>query len=78
MSVCTAAEHEVEARTGDGPAMKLDLHEAGSLVPSLSQLLFDAKFSVPPPRPDAVSHRDLIKTARSSGCRFVAVVAPAG
>jgi LuxR family transcriptional regulator, maltose regulon positive regulatory protein len=78
MSVCTAAEREVEARTGDGPAVKLDLHEAGSLVPGLSQLLFDAKFSVPPPRPDAVSHGDLIKTARSSGCRYVAVTAPAG
>jgi len=41
-------------------------------------LLFDAKFSVPPPRPDAVSHGDLIKTARSSGCRYVAVTASAG
>jgi len=78
MSVCTAAENEVEARTGDGPAVKLDLHEAGSLVPGLSQLLFDAKFSVPPPRPDAVSRGDLIKAAHSSGCRYVAVTAPAG
>jgi LuxR family maltose regulon positive regulatory protein len=41
-------------------------------------LLFDAKFSVPRPRPDAVSHDDLIKTACSSGCRYVAVTAPAG
>jgi len=78
MSVSTTAEREVEARTGDGPAVKLDLHEADSSVPGLSQLLFDAKFSVPPPRPDAVSHGDLIKTARSSGCRYVAVTAPAG
>jgi len=77
MSVYTAAERAVEARTGEGPAMNLDLPEAGS-VPGLSQLLFDAKFSVPLPRPDAVSHGDLIKTARSSGCRYVAVTAPAG
>jgi len=58
--------------------MNVDLHEAGSLVPGLSQLLFDAKFSVPLPRPDAVSRGDLIKTARSNGCRYVAVTAPAG
>jgi LuxR family maltose regulon positive regulatory protein len=56
----------------------MDLHEAGSLVPGLSQLLFDAKFSVPPRRPDTVSRGDLIEAARSSGCRFVAVTAPAG
>ncbi|MGE5132984.1 MAG: LuxR C-terminal-related transcriptional regulator [Gemmatimonadota bacterium] len=56
----------------------MDLDEAGSLVPGLSQLLFDAKFSVPPPQPGAVSHRDLIEAARSSGCRLVAVTAPAG
>src|SRR5512138_1009676 len=78
MSVCTASENEVEARTSDGPAVKLDPHEAGSLVPGLSQSLLDAKFSVPPPRPDVVSRGDLIETARSSGCRFVAVTAPAG
>jgi LuxR family transcriptional regulator, maltose regulon positive regulatory protein len=78
MSVCTAAKREVGARTGGGPAENLDLREAGSLVPGMSRLLIDAKFSVPPPRPDAVSHGDLIKTARSSGCRYVTVTAPAG
>jgi LuxR family maltose regulon positive regulatory protein len=56
----------------------MDLHETGPLVPGLSRLLFDAKFSVPPPQPDAVSHGDLIEAARSSGCRLVAVTAPAG
>jgi len=56
----------------------VDLHQAGSPVPGLSQSLLDAKFSVPPPRPDAVSRGGLIETARSSGCRFVAVTAPAG
>ena len=78
MVVYTAAEREVEARTDTGPASGMDLHEAGSLAAGLSQLLFDAKFSVPPPRPDAVSRGDLVKTARSSGCRYVAVAAPAG
>jgi LuxR family transcriptional regulator, maltose regulon positive regulatory protein len=78
MSVCTAAEREIDIRTGEGQAVDMDLHEAGSLVPGLSQLPFDAKFSVPPPRPDAVSHGDLIKAARSSGCRLVALTAPAG
>jgi LuxR family transcriptional regulator, maltose regulon positive regulatory protein len=78
MSVCTAAERETYTRTGEGPAVNMDVHEAGSLVPGLSQLLFDAKFSVPPPQPDAVSHGDLIEAARSSGCRLVAVTAPAG
>ena len=38
----------------------------------------DAKFSVPRPRPGAVSRARLIEAARSSGCRVVAVTAPAG
>ena len=33
---------------------------------------------VPPPRPGAISRAGLVKTARSSGCRVVAVTAPAG
>lgn len=74
MPVYTAAEREADARTGEGPA----LDQAGWLAPGLSQSLLDAKFSVPPPRPDAVSRGDLIEAARSSGCRFVAVTAPAG
>jgi LuxR family transcriptional regulator, maltose regulon positive regulatory protein len=78
MPVYTTAERELDVRTGEGPAVNVDLHQAGSPVPGLSQSLHDAKFSVPPPRPDAVSRGDLIETARSSGCRFVAVTAPAG
>jgi LuxR family maltose regulon positive regulatory protein len=54
------------------------MQEAASPVPEFSQLLLDAKFSVPRPRPGAVSRGDLAKTARSSVCRFVAVTAPAG
>ena len=44
----------------------------------LGQLLLDAKFSVPRPRQGTVRHRGLVETARSSGCRLVAVTAPAG
>jgi LuxR family maltose regulon positive regulatory protein len=46
--------------------------------PDLGQLLLDAKFLVPEPRPGAVSRVGLIEAARSSGCRAVAVTAPAG
>jgi LuxR family maltose regulon positive regulatory protein len=41
-------------------------------------LPLDAKFSVPRPRAGAVSRCELVETARSSGCRLVAVTAPAG
>ena len=57
----------VTASTRDAPA------PAG-----LGQLLFDAKFSVPRPRPGSVRHGALVEVARSSGCRLVAVTAPAG
>ena len=46
--------------------------------PELGQLLLDAKFSVPRPRPGAVSRAKLIEAARSGDCRVVAVTAPAG
>jgi LuxR family maltose regulon positive regulatory protein len=46
--------------------------------PGFSQLLLDAKFSVPQPRPGTVSRAELAESARSSACRFVAVTAPAG
>ena len=46
--------------------------------PQLGQQLLDAKFAVPQPRPGAVSHADLVKTARSSDCRVVAITASAG
>jgi LuxR family maltose regulon positive regulatory protein len=49
-----------------------------SAAPELGQSLLDAKFSVPRPRPGAVSRAGLVKAARSSGCRLVAVTAPAG
>jgi LuxR family transcriptional regulator, maltose regulon positive regulatory protein len=78
MPVYTAAEREIDARTAEGPAVYADLHQAGSLVPGLSQSLLDIKFSVPPPRPDTVSRGNLIEAARSSGCRLVTVTAPAG
>jgi LuxR family transcriptional regulator, maltose regulon positive regulatory protein len=44
----------------------------------LGQLLLDAKFSVPRPRPGAVSRAKLIEAGRSGDCRVVAVTAPAG
>ena len=46
--------------------------------PELGQLLLDAKFSVPRPRPGAVSRAKLIEAAWSGDCRLVAVTAPAG
>jgi LuxR family maltose regulon positive regulatory protein len=57
----------VTANTHDAPAPA-----------DLGQLLLDAKFSVPQPREGSVRHGDLVETARSSGCRLVAVTAPAG
>ena len=58
--------------------MNADLHEVAQPAPELGQLLLDAKFSVPQPRPGAVSRGELIEAARSSGCRLIAVTAPAG
>ena len=58
--------------------MSVGTHEAASPAPELSRLLLGAKFSVPRPRRGTVSHGDLVETARSSGCRLVAVTAPAG
>jgi len=55
-----------------------DVQEAASPVPEFNQLLLDAKFSVPRPRPGTVSRGDLAETARSGACRLVAVTAPAG
>ncbi|WP_345800499.1 LuxR C-terminal-related transcriptional regulator [Microbacterium sp. AZCO] len=46
--------------------------------PDLNQALLDGKTTLPAPRRDAVSRRDLIERARESGCRIVAVTAPAG
>jgi LuxR family transcriptional regulator, maltose regulon positive regulatory protein len=56
----------------------VDSRDASSPAPELSQLLLDAKFSVPQPRPGSVSRGGLVQAARSSDSRLVAVTAPAG
>jgi LuxR family maltose regulon positive regulatory protein len=56
----------------------VDTRDAPAPAPELGQLLLDAKFSVAPPRPGTVSRFGLVEAARSSGCRLVAVTAPAG
>ena len=58
--------------------MTVDVHDAASPVPGLGQLLLDAKFTVPQPRPGSVSRAGLVKAARSTKCILVAVTAPAG
>jgi LuxR family transcriptional regulator, maltose regulon positive regulatory protein len=58
--------------------MTVGLQGGAAPAPQLGQLLLDAKFAVPRPRPGAVSRAELIETARSSGCRVVGVMAPAG
>jgi LuxR family maltose regulon positive regulatory protein len=56
----------------------VDARDAASAAPEFGELLLDVKFSVPQPRPGTVGRGSLVKTARSSGCRVVAVTAPAG
>ena len=58
--------------------MTVDSRHAPPAVPELRQLLLDAKFSVPAPRPGSVSRAGLIEAARSSGRRIVGITAPAG
>ena len=58
--------------------MTVDSRHALPAVPELRQLLLDAKFSVPQPRPGGVSRAGLIEAARSTGCRVVGIPAPAG
>ena len=58
--------------------MTVGLHRAPAPGSDLGQLLLDAKFSAPRPRPAAVSRAGLVEAARSSGRRLVAVTAPAG
>lgn len=58
--------------------MTVDLQCAPAPAPELGELLYDAKFSAPRPRPAAVSRAGLVEAARSSGRRLVAVTAPAG
>ena len=61
-----------------GSTVPVDSRHASSPAAELSKLLVGAKFSVPQPRPGTVSHSELVEKARSSGCRLVAVTAPAG
>jgi LuxR family transcriptional regulator, maltose regulon positive regulatory protein len=56
----------------------VDVHDAASSASGLGQLLLDAKFTVPQPRPGSVSRAGLVEAARSSRCVLVAVTAPAG
>jgi LuxR family maltose regulon positive regulatory protein len=58
--------------------MAVDSHEAAVPAPELVQLLLDAKFAVPRPRPGVVSRTGLVKAARSGDRRLVGVTAPAG
>src|SRR5215470_15517209 len=76
---CLPAPREQEARScaDEGLSVNTGVQEA-SPRPEFNQLLLDAKFSVPRPRPGTVSRGDLAETARSSACRLVAVTAPAG
>jgi len=56
----------------------VDTSVAPAPAPELGQLLLDAKFSIPRRRTGTVSRADLVQRAHSSGCRLVAVTAPAG
>jgi LuxR family maltose regulon positive regulatory protein len=58
--------------------MTADVREAAASAPEFGRLLLDAKFTLPRPRPGTVSHDDLVRAARSSECRLVAVTAPPG
>ena len=62
----------------DDSAGTEELHQAAPAVSELRQLLLDAKFSVPQPRPSSVSRATLIEGARSSGRRIIGITAPAG
>src|SRR5579862_1410697 len=68
---------QARSRRVKGSRVTADTRDAPAPA-DLGQLLFDAKFSVPRPRPGTVRHGALVEMARSSGCRLVAVTAPAG
>jgi hypothetical protein len=59
-------KREPRLRAGEGLTVNAGMQEAASPVPEFGQLLLDAKFSVPRPRPGAVSRGDLAETARPS------------
>lgn len=56
----------------------VDSRQAPPAVPVVREMLLDAKFSVPQPRPGSVSRAGLIEHARSRGHRIVGITAPAG
>ena len=58
--------------------MTVGADDSASPAPELGRLLLEAKLAVPRPRPGAVSRAGLVRAARSSDCRLVAVTAPAG
>ena len=69
---------QARARSAKGSGEALDGRDEPATTASLGRLLLDAKFSMPQPRPGTVSRTGVVETARSSGCRLVAVTAPAG
>jgi LuxR family maltose regulon positive regulatory protein len=66
------------ALIGSAAMQELDRLTDPAADDPLAELLLDAKFSVPSPRPGAISRDDLIQRARSSACPVVGVTAPAG
>ena len=66
------------ARSVKGSIEAPDRRDEPATTSQLGQLLLDAKFSRPQPRPGTVSRSELVATACSTGCRLVAVTAPAG
>jgi LuxR family maltose regulon positive regulatory protein len=69
---------QARARSVKGSIEALDGRGEPATPSQLGQLLLDAKFSAAQPRPGTVSRSGLVAAARSSGCRLVAVTAPAG
>ena len=65
---------QARSRTVKGSRVTANTRDAPAPA-DLGQLLLDAKFSVPQPRQGTVGHSDLVETARSSGCRLIAVTA---
>ena len=66
------------ARSVKGSIEALDGRDESVTPCQLGDLLLDAKFSAAQLRPGTVSRSGLVAAARSSGCRLVAVTAPAG
>lgn len=62
----------------EGSVVTVGSRHSPAAVLELGQLLLDAKFSVPQPRPGGISRAGLIEAARSGGHRIVGITAPAG